>query len=158
MNLKGRTDVNQSGLDTFRDRDQIFRIGDGPSKSAGGGVGGESRGAEDRPLTVVKTAEDTTETASVMTKRIASNHQQPKGVNVTNVLSNTTISSASSNGSGGFRQKISGASTYVVRVMGKYSRFIGPGFMISVSYMDPGNYSTDVSLFLRSCLTLGKSY
>ena len=27
----------------------------------------------------------------------------------------------------------------------KYGKFIGPGFMISVAYIDPGNYSTDVS-------------
>lgn len=30
-------------------------------------------------------------------------------------------------------------------VLKEYSKFIGPGFMISVAYMDPGNYSTDVS-------------
>ncbi|KAI9779660.1 MAG: hypothetical protein M1816_003448 [Peltula sp. TS41687] len=28
---------------------------------------------------------------------------------------------------------------------GKYAKFIGPGFMISVAYIDPGNYSTDVA-------------
>jgi metal iron transporter len=27
----------------------------------------------------------------------------------------------------------------------EYGRFVGPGFMVSVAYMDPGNYSTDVS-------------
>lgn len=27
----------------------------------------------------------------------------------------------------------------------EYGKFIGPGFMISVAYMDPGNYSTDVA-------------
>ncbi|KAJ6259312.1 hypothetical protein Dda_6212 [Drechslerella dactyloides] len=27
----------------------------------------------------------------------------------------------------------------------KYMKFMGPGFMISVSYMDPGNYATDVA-------------
>lgn len=32
-----------------------------------------------------------------------------------------------------------------VRVIKKYLRFVGPGLMISVAYMDPGNYSTDVS-------------
>ncbi len=31
------------------------------------------------------------------------------------------------------------------QVLLKYSRFIGPGFMISVAYIDPGNYSTDVA-------------
>ena len=32
-----------------------------------------------------------------------------------------------------------------INTVKKYGRFIGPGFMISVAYMDPGNYSTDVS-------------
>ena len=31
------------------------------------------------------------------------------------------------------------------RVIAKFCKFIGPGFMISVAYIDPGNYSTDVS-------------
>lgn len=30
-------------------------------------------------------------------------------------------------------------------VLVKYGKFVGPGFMISVAYIDPGNYSTDVS-------------
>lgn len=30
-------------------------------------------------------------------------------------------------------------------VVSKYARFIGPGIMVSVAYMDPGNYSTSVS-------------
>lgn len=31
------------------------------------------------------------------------------------------------------------------QILKKYSRFIGPGLMVSVSYMDPGNYSTAVA-------------
>jgi metal iron transporter len=31
------------------------------------------------------------------------------------------------------------------RVLWKYAKFVGPGFMISVAYIDPGNYATDVS-------------
>lgn len=27
----------------------------------------------------------------------------------------------------------------------KYGKFVGPGFMVSVAYIDPGNYSTDVA-------------
>lgn len=34
---------------------------------------------------------------------------------------------------------------FVFRVLKKYFRFIGPGLMVSVSYMDPGNYSTAVA-------------
>ena len=33
----------------------------------------------------------------------------------------------------------------VWRIFAKFCKFIGPGFMISVAYIDPGNYSTDVS-------------
>ena len=30
-------------------------------------------------------------------------------------------------------------------VLRKFVQFIGPGIMVSVAYMDPGNYSTSVS-------------
>ncbi|SCV05221.1 LANO_0H02718g1_1 [Lachancea nothofagi CBS 11611] len=33
----------------------------------------------------------------------------------------------------------------VTGIMSKFARFIGPGIIISVAYMDPGNYSTSVS-------------
>lgn len=39
----------------------------------------------------------------------------------------------------------SGRLQLVGRVLKKYSNFIGPGFMVSVAYIDPGNYSTDVA-------------
>ena len=31
------------------------------------------------------------------------------------------------------------------RTIAKFGTFIGPGFMVSVAYIDPGNYSTDVA-------------
>lgn len=34
---------------------------------------------------------------------------------------------------------------HVRRVLAKYIKFIGPGFMVSVAYIDPGNYSTDIA-------------
>lgn len=34
---------------------------------------------------------------------------------------------------------------HVYRVLKKFGKFIGPGFMVSVAYIDPGNYSTDVA-------------
>ena len=34
----------------------------------------------------------------------------------------------------------------IVRLLKKYASFIGPGIMVSVAYMDPGNYSTAVAL------------
>ena len=33
----------------------------------------------------------------------------------------------------------------VGRVLQKFLKFIGPGFLVAVAYIDPGNYSTDVS-------------
>lgn len=30
-------------------------------------------------------------------------------------------------------------------VLRKFAKFVGPGFMVSVAYIDPGNYSTDVA-------------
>ncbi|KAK6890830.1 Iron transporter SMF3 [Candida tropicalis] len=35
--------------------------------------------------------------------------------------------------------------TRIARMTKKYATFIGPGLVVSVSYMDPGNYSTSVS-------------
>jgi metal iron transporter len=32
----------------------------------------------------------------------------------------------------------------VVITLQKYARFVGPGFLIAVAYIDPGNYATDV--------------
>ncbi|KAI4138475.1 MAG: hypothetical protein L6R39_006771 [Caloplaca ligustica] len=33
----------------------------------------------------------------------------------------------------------------IAKAMVKYVKFIGPGFMVAVAYIDPGNYSTDVA-------------
>lgn len=33
----------------------------------------------------------------------------------------------------------------LMRILSKYGKFVGPGIMVSVAYMDPGNYSTAVS-------------
>ena len=30
-------------------------------------------------------------------------------------------------------------------ILAKFGKFVGPGFMVSVAYIDPGNYSTDVA-------------
>jgi metal iron transporter len=32
----------------------------------------------------------------------------------------------------------------LVAILQKYAKFIGPGFLIAVAYIDPGNYATDV--------------
>ena len=33
----------------------------------------------------------------------------------------------------------------VCQMIFKFSKFVGPGFMVAVAYIDPGNYSTDVA-------------
>ncbi|KAF3389093.1 Manganese transporter pdt1 [Penicillium rolfsii] len=38
----------------------------------------------------------------------------------------------------------SSSAQHCVRTLVKFSRFIGPGFLIAVAYIDPGNYATDV--------------
>lgn len=44
---------------------------------------------------------------------------------------------------------------YKVRsVLGKYMKFVGPGLMVSVAYMDPGNYSTAVDAGARNRFSL----
>lgn len=40
---------------------------------------------------------------------------------------------------------ISNLFLHIWRIFAKFCKFIGPGFMISVAYIDPGNYSTDVA-------------
>ncbi|KAJ6007025.1 hypothetical protein N7522_005376 [Penicillium canescens] len=37
------------------------------------------------------------------------------------------------------------SSLHCARSLAKFSRFIGPGFLIAVAYIDPGNYATDVA-------------
>ncbi|KAF1997406.1 natural resistance-associated macrophage protein [Amniculicola lignicola CBS 123094] len=44
-----------------------------------------------------------------------------------------------------FRMTLRRFSDEATRVMLKYSKFIGPGFMVAVAYIDPGNYATDVA-------------
>ncbi|PWY87632.1 transporter protein smf2 [Aspergillus heteromorphus CBS 117.55] len=44
-----------------------------------------------------------------------------------------------------FTQSIASFFLHAARSIKKFARFIGPGFLIAVAYIDPGNYSTDVS-------------
>jgi hypothetical protein len=34
---------------------------------------------------------------------------------------------------------------HAVRTLKKFAKFIGPGFMVAVAYIDPGNYATDIA-------------
>ena len=59
---------------------------------------------------------------------------------------NESPSSLPTHGSGScWNRKVGGFWRRSTQVLVKYSKFIGPGFMIAVAYIDPGNYSTDVS-------------
>ncbi|KAE8451510.1 hypothetical protein EG329_003583 [Mollisiaceae sp. DMI_Dod_QoI] len=60
----------------------------------------------------------------------------------------TVMGEGSGNGgSGGGRggSRLSQYSEKAKKAIVTYGKFVGPGFMISVAYIDPGNYSTDVA-------------
>lgn len=42
------------------------------------------------------------------------------------------------------QSRVPAALTGLYRHLTTYAKFIGPGFLISVAYIDPGNYATDV--------------
>ncbi|KAL4881710.1 natural resistance-associated macrophage protein-domain-containing protein [Aspergillus karnatakaensis] len=44
-----------------------------------------------------------------------------------------------------FSISISSYYTRIIQTIVKFSRFVGPGFLIAVAYIDPGNYATDVA-------------
>ena len=52
---------------------------------------------------------------------------------------------SSSRRSGTFMGRIPNPIQSVGRVLHKFLKFIGPGFLVAVAYIDPGNYSTDIS-------------
>ncbi|GME24782.1 Natural resistance-associated macrophage protein [Neofusicoccum parvum] len=61
---------------------------------------------------------------------------------------NLGYSGAGSAGRGGQGSGGSRLSEYVLKikdVLYKYAQFVGPGFMVAVAYIDPGNYATDVA-------------
>ena len=52
---------------------------------------------------------------------------------------------SSSRRSGTFIRRIPKPIRSIGRILHKFLKFIGPGFLVAVAYIDPGNYSTDVS-------------
>lgn len=44
-----------------------------------------------------------------------------------------------------FKEIINDNASQLVHVFVKFARFVGPGFLIAVAYIDPGNYATDVA-------------
>lgn len=57
----------------------------------------------------------------------------------------TTISIESNNELKTFKEKLQLYYTQSKSILYKFSTFIGPGLMISVAYMDPGNYATGIT-------------
>jgi metal iron transporter len=47
--------------------------------------------------------------------------------------------------SGNFKSRIPRPIRSMGRILHKLFKFIGPGFLVAVAYIDPGNYSTDVA-------------
>ena len=47
--------------------------------------------------------------------------------------------------SGKFQKKIPRPIRTIGKILNKFLKFVGPGFLVAVAYIDPGNYSTDVS-------------
>jgi len=60
-------------------------------------------------------------------------------INLNNTTSNISTQLRESK-----RNPISLLLTELRRVLFRYAKFVGPGFMIAVAYIDPGNYATDV--------------
>lgn len=44
-----------------------------------------------------------------------------------------------------FQSFLSSSTLHCARSLAKFTRFVGPGFLIAVAYIDPGNYATDVA-------------
>ncbi|OCK84083.1 natural resistance-associated macrophage protein [Lepidopterella palustris CBS 459.81] len=48
-------------------------------------------------------------------------------------------------GSRNLKSTIHDTAKKAIQVVAKYGKFVGPGFMVAVAYIDPGNYATDVA-------------
>ena len=62
--------------------------------------------------------------------------------------SDSPASSGSCNANFGASQRSFSSNPFIQRMVTiflKYTSFIGPGFMVAVAYIDPGNYATDVA-------------
>lgn len=44
-----------------------------------------------------------------------------------------------------FKSFFASSTLHCARRLAKFARFVGPGFLIAVAYIDPGNYATDVA-------------
>ncbi|KAH8695828.1 natural resistance-associated macrophage protein-domain-containing protein [Phaeosphaeriaceae sp. PMI808] len=63
---------------------------------------------------------------------------------VTGSLSGSPVENAGG-ATSDWRMALRGLSVRASKILRKYATFIGPGFMVAVAYIDPGNYATDVA-------------
>ena len=64
---------------------------------------------------------------------------------IENTPSTAPTNSSPSQTSGGLPKRAHNFVLTIGKALRKYLGFVGPGFMVAVAYIDPGNYSTDVS-------------
>ncbi|KAF1984225.1 divalent metal ion transporter [Aulographum hederae CBS 113979] len=86
--------------------------------------------------------------AKPLTSAVENNEKRESEKNNSNVETGA-VTGANAGGSPGSESDPPGpfrkVAKTIMHVMAKYAKFIGPGFMVSVAYIDPGNYATDVA-------------
>jgi len=85
--------------------------------------------------------------------KVGTDEKKDDGIMVVEV---PTDNSGSGEHGRGFRRGISNATTKVKSVLVKYTKFVGPGIMISVAYIDPGIHTVSILplQLLRRCRKL----
>lgn len=79
-------------------------------------------------------------------RQSAAKHSSSSGALETTFNVGYTGHGNSGNGKSPHRDsKLPGFFVKIKKVLYEYSKFIGPGFMVAVAYIDPGNYATDVA-------------
>lgn len=68
-------------------------------------------------------------------------HRRRQAPSVDSSMSEVTPQSTNTTQAPGWKQRRAS----LVRVLKKYGSFVGPGIMVSVAYMDPGNYATGIT-------------
>ncbi|OCL07555.1 divalent metal ion transporter [Glonium stellatum] len=96
------------------------------------------------------TAEKNENTAQLSTKNATSDAKGSDGfgTSTTAIFPPSAFSNGVNNGRKLFKSwghGLQGMARRVVQVLIKYGKFVGPGFMVAVAYIDPGNYATDVA-------------
>lgn len=78
--------------------------------------------------------------------RVGLSHQSSSGTGMNDVRAVAASEDGSFDGrSGNVKSRIPQRIRTMGRILHKLFKFIGPGFLVAVAYIDPGNYSTDVA-------------